>query len=213
VIVSYNGRPLHNQDEFGRWANDRSSGRVPVIVLRDGRRETVYIQYENDRNQAGGYANNAESYGSQAFLGVRFETRQRAVVSAVVPGSPAEEAGLEPGDELISINGRRISSAREATQIVASMQPGDKIDIEYSRPTREHVQAVLREHPGELAGADYRRSSETRQGSNQYDGVEQSSYDEQISNDSDQSNYNGTGTIERGGERRGNRGIFQRLRN
>jgi hypothetical protein len=25
VIVSYNGQPLRNQDEFGRWANDRSS--------------------------------------------------------------------------------------------------------------------------------------------------------------------------------------------
>ena len=45
VIISYNGQPLRNQDEFGRWANERSSERTPVIVLRDGRRETVYIQY------------------------------------------------------------------------------------------------------------------------------------------------------------------------
>jgi predicted metalloprotease with PDZ domain len=180
---------------------------VPVIVLRDGRRETVYIQYENDRNQAGGYATNTGSYASQAFLGVRFEMRPRAMVSAVVPGSPAEEAGLKPGDELISINGRRISSAREATRIVASMQPGDRIDIEFSRPTREHAQAVLKEHPGEIAGAEYRRSIESRQGATQYDGVEQSSYDEQISTNSDQDNYSGSS------ERRGNRGLFQRLRN
>ena len=112
---------------------------------------------------------------------MRFEPRQRgaAVISAVVPGSPAEEAGLQPGDEIVSINGRRVGSSREVTRSVSSMQPGDKIDIEYSRPTPLHTQAVLKEHAGDVASARYQESDRSRQGATQYDGIEQSSYDQE----------------------------------
>ena len=121
VIISYNGQPLRNQDEFGRWANDRSSERVPVIVLRDGRRETVYIQYENDRNQAGGYATNTGSYASQAFLGVRFEMRH----AGRGLGGRAGQSGRRGG----TAAGRRADlDQRSADQLVARSDANRGLD-------------------------------------------------------------------------------------
>jgi C-terminal processing protease CtpA/Prc len=209
VIISYNGRRLQNEDEFGRWANERSRERIPVIVLRDGERETVYI--EHSRGDSRSNLQNTGSYESQAFLGVRFETRIRngAVISAVVPGSPAEDAGLKAGDEIVAINGRQVESPREVTRTVASMQPGDKIDIEFARRTEQQTQAVLSEHPRAMASAQY------QQGENSDRGIEQSSYDDEGSygaaDESNQTN-SGQGTNVRNGERRGGR-LLPRLRN
>lgn len=202
VIVSLDGRPLRNEDDFYRWT-DRGE-RVPVVVLRDGQRETIYIQY--DRDQSRSYAENAGSYSPQAYLGVRFEMRLRdgAVVSAVVPDSPAEQSGLKAGDEIVAINGRQVDSPREVTRIVESMKPGDRIDIEFTRRAEQQTQAVLEEHPRALASAQY------QQGRQQNDrGVEQSSYDDQGSYGApDEYNQSDRGTRS---ERRG--GLLRGLRN
>jgi membrane-associated protease RseP (regulator of RpoE activity) len=217
VIISYNGQPLRNEDEFGRWANQRSRQRVPVIVLRDGERETVYIQYQGDgqfrdgRDQERSYVDNAGSMQSQAYLGVRFEMRLRngAVISAIVPDSPADHAGLEAGDEIVAINGRQVSSPREVTRAVASMQPGDKIDIEFARRAEQQTQAVLEEHPRNVASAGYQEGDRNWQDRN----IEQSGYDEQTGADDSQPQTRGGDQYrERTGERRGG-GLLQRLRN
>jgi C-terminal processing protease CtpA/Prc len=216
IIVSYNGRPLQSEEEFGRWANERSRERVPVIVLRDGQRETVYIQYQgqgrsrSDRDQERSYVDNAGSMQSQAYLGVRFEMRLRngAVISAIVPDSPADHAGLEAGDEIVAINGRQVSSPREVTRAVASMQPGDKIDIEFARRAEQQTQAVLEEHPRNVASADYQEGDRNWQDRN----IEQSSYDDPSTIGATNENRSSDQVRERAGERRGG-GLLQRLRN
>jgi C-terminal processing protease CtpA/Prc len=189
IIVSYNGRPLQSEEEFGRWANERSRERVPVIVLRDGQRETVYIQYQgqgqsrSDRDQERSYVDNAGSMQSQAYLGVRFEMRLRngAVISAIVPDSPADHAGLEAGDE---------------------------IDIEFARRAEQQTQAVLEEHPRNVASADYQEGDRNWQDRN----IEQSSYDDPSTIGATNENRSSDQVRERAGERRGG-GLLQRLRN
>jgi len=48
-------------------------------------------------------------------LGVPRDTRA-VVVSEVAPGSPAEEAGLEPGDLLRQVDRKEVRSAKECDQ-------------------------------------------------------------------------------------------------
>jgi hypothetical protein len=81
-------------------------------------------------------------------LGVYMDERDNAVfVQSVVPGSPAEQAGLEPGDVIIAISGNLITSADQVRQIVAEHEPGDELEIETDRDGREvRTAAVLEEH-------------------------------------------------------------------
>lgn len=83
-----------------------------------------------------------EQQGADAGLVVRVvegvlgdgESRALEVVS-VVPGSPADQQGILPGDVLLELRGRgaeRITSAAEA-QILLAGAPGEVIDIELVR--------------------------------------------------------------------------------
>jgi S1-C subfamily serine protease len=71
--------------------------------------------------------------GGTAFLGVEASANSYqgagAVVSAVVPGSAAEAAGLSAGDLIISIGGHTISSPDSLIQIVGAQKPGASIDV------------------------------------------------------------------------------------
>ncbi len=66
---------------------------------------------------------------------------------AVFPGSPAEKAGLQEGDVLISINNKNLSHASALSERVAEFHPGDVITITYLRDGRiEETQLTLVEY-------------------------------------------------------------------
>lgn len=50
-------------------------------------------------------------------------------VSSVVPGSPAAEAGLSPGDRLIQANGRPLGTPLDFEAVLLDLQAGDPVDV------------------------------------------------------------------------------------
>ena len=71
----------------------------------------------------------AERYGVTATSG--------AFIQKVSPDSGAAAAGLQEGDVIVSIDGRRIRSAADVGQVVRAMQPGDTIEITWERQGQE----------------------------------------------------------------------------
>ena len=58
------------------------------------------------------------------------------VLSGVMEGFPAEEQGLQAGDVLTKVNGRKITIYRDL-QMYLFMNPGKELDIEYQRPSAD----------------------------------------------------------------------------
>jgi S1-C subfamily serine protease len=52
-----------------------------------------------------------------------------AVISGVQAGSPAADAGLQQGDEIVSVGGKHVSSISDLTSALAPYHPRDKVDI------------------------------------------------------------------------------------
>ena len=50
-------------------------------------------------------------------------------MSEVVPGSGAEEAGLQAGDRLAELNGKALANARTFVQAVRSAKSGDVLRV------------------------------------------------------------------------------------
>lgn len=53
-----------------------------------------------------------------ALFAIHGQTLSSTVIGEVVPGSAAEAAGLQPGDRILSLNGREIDSFEEVAQVV-----------------------------------------------------------------------------------------------
>ena len=91
----------------------------------------------------GGKSTAVVHVGGTAFLGVAVQTYggfgpygddpggSGAVVVEVVPGSPAAAAGLAPGDEIVSVGGRRISSTSDIAAVLMTRKPGGRLAISY----------------------------------------------------------------------------------
>ena len=67
----------------------------------------------------------AESFGLEGRPGI--------VVAGVYRDGPAQRAGLQPGDLILSIDGEAASDGRRSMNQVARTKPGDKIRIEVLR--------------------------------------------------------------------------------
>jgi len=75
-------------------------------------------------------------------LGLKEE--RGAVVMKVVAGSPAEKAGLKENDVVVSFNGRRVDSVREAQRLLSETPADRTIQIEVMRGgSRQTVTATL----------------------------------------------------------------------
>lgn len=64
------------------------------------------------------------------------------LVSYVWPGSPAESAGLEPGDLLGKLDGTAVTSSKQIIDRVKSAKPGTVITLEWIRDGRTFNSAI-----------------------------------------------------------------------
>ncbi len=74
---------------------------------------------------------------------------QPAVVKEITPNSPAEDAGLQQGDVLRSIDGEPVRDGIELIVSIRSHLPGDTIEIGYEREGEQRsTEVVLGEQEG-----------------------------------------------------------------
>jgi len=77
-----------------------------------------------------------------------------ALVSQVLPGSPAEQAGIQVGDVVVRFNGRDIGPSGQLPQVVGVLPPGTKADAVVMRDgKRRTLKLTVGELPEDLDGA------------------------------------------------------------
>jgi serine protease Do len=73
-----------------------------------------------------------------------------ALVTEVVPGSPAAKAGVRSGDVIVEINGTKVDDPGDLARAIALATPGRASRLTVWRDKQEHaLSVVLREAPGE----------------------------------------------------------------
>jgi S1-C subfamily serine protease len=65
-----------------------------------------------------------------------------ALVGKVAAGSPAERAGLQPGDIITGIGLRTIANAQGVEDAVAAVEPGARLPVTYQRGERQITREV-----------------------------------------------------------------------
>ena len=81
----------------------------------------------------------------------QFNVSQGVLVSEVVKGSPAEKAGIQPGDVVVKVGDKEVRTPSEMLFLVQSYKPGEKVKVTVDRRGKKveaDLVAVVREEKG-----------------------------------------------------------------
>jgi len=140
VITGINGQSVSTAGELQMKVQQQQPGStIKLAVNRDGKEITVPVTVEKLGSK--GDTEVASSEGGRPRWGIGIgdldsDTRQQiqaprqvqgAVVEKVVPGSPADDAGLQPGDVIQSVDRKTTPDANAVQQALASVPKGESV--------------------------------------------------------------------------------------
>jgi C-terminal processing protease CtpA/Prc len=200
-IVSVNGHRVTREEEFLQYLLHGDARRVKVIVLRDNREETMYVEP----------AVLTEEYEYTDVdplerFGVTLDDRynDRIVVWRVIPRSPAYYAGFRPGDVIVTFGGRPYRSRTDFETGARDWKPGDA-DVQIRRGDRQRDLTI--EIPANDRSDRRRERSEVRSEQTERDSTnsDQRNIDHSDRTTNEQGNSNRGGILNGIGRGRGNR--------
>ncbi len=125
-IVSFNGTENPKWDTIRGDALLSPGQPLPVIVERNGQRVPLTITpiAHVEDGETAGLLDFLPDYGDLPV-----------VVREVEAGTPASEAGLQPGDRIVSVSGQQVRSAEQVTQFIRDHK-GQPITLSVDRAGR-----------------------------------------------------------------------------
>lgn len=155
IIVELNGQPVEESASFkSRVGSTAPGSEVTLGILRGGKRMDIRIklgELPKEREGGVGMVEKKTPEGSKIKLGftvqnltediaqqLGYENQKGVVVTEVLPGSPADHAGLQDGVLIQETNRKPIGSVADFEAILKEAKPGDALlikvrDGEFSR--------------------------------------------------------------------------------
>jgi serine protease Do len=135
IVTEVNGKAVSDAGALQVEVGQQQPGTtLKLNVLRDGKPETLSVTLESmDKGKGGNEANGAAHGKPRWGIGLSDLTpdiRQQlqlgdsvngAVVGQVVPGSPADNAGLQSGDVITEVNRQPVHSAADVQKALANV--------------------------------------------------------------------------------------------
>ncbi len=141
VITGFNGKKVEDAQQFRFMVADAGPGSsADLEIIRDGKKKDIQVKLGDRAEILGSTAGRPGPSGeTEGWLGLEVETPSRrnaerfnidveegAIIVSVEPGSPADDAGLVPGDVILKIAGRNIENADDFYDIAKDMKDSTK---------------------------------------------------------------------------------------
>lgn len=139
VVLKFNGQQVTGAEQFRNLVAETSPGsKVSLVVLREGKTLTLETQLkERPINLA--QTQEGEPVEEESWLGITVATvtkdltesygvryRLGVIVTDVEPGSPADEKGLQVGDIIIKVDGKKVTNAEDYQKIINGLKKREK---------------------------------------------------------------------------------------
>ncbi|TFF20576.1 Do family serine endopeptidase [Jiella endophytica] len=130
VITAVNGETVEGPRELARLiGNDRPGSKVEVTVWRNNKAETINVTLGNlsalDEAASANGGNsqrvptNPSSLSGYGLTLTPSEDGDGVVVTDIDPDSTAAEKGMQPGDVIVSVNGKSVTSRRDVSDALS----------------------------------------------------------------------------------------------
>ncbi|ACY99260.1 MULTISPECIES: YlbL family protein [Thermomonospora] len=161
TTVAYRGGPGNRIDlltALRGWLDDETAI-VPEETIFPKNESVKDVERENTRQMADSQSNAVAAALNQ----LKIPIGTRVLVDSVQAGMPAEGL-LRPGDEIVAVDGRKVTGVEAVTTEMGSRKPGDKVTLTVVRGGKQQDVTVTtvassdgkRAVVGVLLGQDYR---------------------------------------------------------
>ena len=121
---------------------------IPTSLAEDVMKEIL----QHGRPVRGWLGVEAQAITPQIARALELDDTRGVVVVGVVRGGPAHRAGLQPGDVIVAIDGKKIAEARQALLAISSRKPGSRVKLEVLRNGKSlTLEATAIERPARAA--------------------------------------------------------------
>jgi len=146
VILEYNGKGLHSSNDLSLAVAETQVGAPANLkILRNGKEMALEVKVgekpadvaENfpasSAQERGKLGITVENVTPEAARQLRLSSTVGALVTEVRPDSPAQEAGLQPGDVIRGINHATVSNASDVVAATRDLKSGDTVRLRIAR--------------------------------------------------------------------------------
>ena len=117
---------------------------IPSTTVKEIVDQIIAQGYVSDRPTMG-----IRGEGLSAFYQHYYRLPPGLFITEVLPGTPAEQSGIQPGDILMSIDGTGIFTSEDLTRILYHYNVGDEVEILiYSGGQQKQMALTLTEYRG-----------------------------------------------------------------
>ncbi len=121
---------------------------IPTSLAEDVMKEIL----QHGRPVRGWLGVEAQAITPQIARALELDDTRGVVVVGVVRNGPAHRAGMQPGDVIVAIDGKKITEAREALLAISSRKPGNRVKLEVLRNGKSlTLEATAIERPARAA--------------------------------------------------------------
>jgi putative serine protease PepD len=112
-----NGQGQGSSSGVGFATPSNSDVRIARQIISTGKAQNAYVGVSLNAQVQGGAAISTTSQSGQP----------------IAPGGPAAKAGLQPGDLITAVNGKKITSVNDFVGTIATYSPGDTVTLTVKR--------------------------------------------------------------------------------
>ncbi len=135
IITRYDGNPVENTVRLREFvAETVPDSTVEIEILRDGRTRKLRVTIGEMPKNMASLSQAGEAEGNNALAGVRVElvppekgSEEGVSVKSVQPGSPADLAGIQPGDIILEINRHSVENVDDFRRLTQKLEPDDRV--------------------------------------------------------------------------------------
>jgi serine protease Do len=139
VIKAFNQKNIDGPRDLSSWVAQTPVGQeAKVTILREGNEKQLTLKIEKFGSEQAKVEKSA--YSDQGKWGLGLEdlnpqmkglssspNSQGVLVANVQQGSPADLAGVRPGDILLSVNRQPVNSTKQAVELISKVNDGDSL--------------------------------------------------------------------------------------